>query len=79
MLRKKDKLPVVAFTFSKKRIEENANHLRTVDLTTTSEKSEVHIFFQKCIGRLKGTDKDLPQVGDYALKDPIQINIGVLL
>lgn len=62
MLKKKDKMPVVAFTFSKKRIEDNANHLRSVDLSTASEKSEVHIFFQKCISRLKGTDKELPQV-----------------
>ena len=62
MLRKKDKLPAVAFTFSKKRIEENANHLHSVDLTTSSEKSEIHVFFQKCISRLKGTDKQLPQV-----------------
>ena len=62
MLRKKEKLPVVAFTFSKKRIEENANHLHSVDLTTSNEKSEIHVFFQKCISRLKGTDKELPQV-----------------
>ena len=62
MLKKKDKLPVVAFTFSKKRIEDNANHLNSVDLTTSTEKSEIHVFFQRCISRLKGSDKDLPQV-----------------
>ena len=62
MLRKKDKLPVVAFTFSKKKIDENSQNLQSVDLLTASEKSEVHIFFQKSVSRLKGSDKNLPQV-----------------
>ena len=62
MLKKKDNLPVVAFTFSKKKIEENAGNLLSVDLLTASEKSEVHIFFHKCIHRLRGNDKHLPQV-----------------
>ncbi|XP_078063983.1 superkiller complex protein 2, partial [Mustelus asterias] len=62
MLRKKDSLPIVAFTFSRNRCDENANMLTTVDLTSTVEKSEIHIFFQKCISRLKGTDRELPQV-----------------
>nr|XP_033772514.1 helicase SKI2W [Geotrypetes seraphini] len=62
MLRKKDQLPVVAFTFSRNRCDENASMLTTVDLTTSAEKSEIHIFFQKCISRLKGTDRQLPQV-----------------
>eukprot|EP00061_Rhincodon_typus_P014135 g40974.t1 len=61
MLRKKDSLPIVAFTFSRNRCDENANMLTTVDLTSTVEKSEIHIFFQKCISRLKGTDRELPQ------------------
>ncbi|XP_078502024.1 superkiller complex protein 2 [Lissotriton helveticus] len=62
MLRKKDQLPVVAFTFSRNRCDENASMLTTIDLTTSAEKSEVHVFFQKCISRLKGTDRQLPQV-----------------
>lgn len=62
MLRKKDQLPVVAFTFSRNRCDENASMLTTIDLTTTTEKSEIHVFFQKCISRLKGTDRQLPQV-----------------
>ena len=67
MLRKKDKLPVVAFTFSKKKIEENAQHTKSVDLLTASEKSEVHIFFQKSISRLKGGDRKLPQVNNHCI------------
>ncbi|XP_064407997.1 superkiller complex protein 2 isoform X2 [Latimeria chalumnae] len=62
MLRKKDQLPVVAFTFSRNRCDENASMLTTVDLTSSGEKSEIHVFFHKCISRLKGTDRQLPQV-----------------
>ncbi|XP_055521956.1 LOW QUALITY PROTEIN: SKI2 subunit of superkiller complex protein-like [Leucoraja erinacea] len=62
VLRKKDNLPVVAFTFSRNRCDENANMLTTVDLTSSVEKSEIHVFFQKCISRLKGSDRELPQV-----------------
>lgn len=62
MLKKKDKLPAVAFTFSKKKIEETTANLQTIDLTTGTEKSEIHVFFHKCINKLKGADKDLPQV-----------------
>ncbi|XP_074653939.1 superkiller complex protein 2-like isoform X2 [Tubulanus polymorphus] len=75
MLRKKDKLPVIAFTFSKKKIDENASNMQSVDLLTSSEKSEVHIFFQKCISRLKGTDRNLPQVKH--MEDLLKRGIGV--
>ncbi|XP_074839316.1 superkiller complex protein 2-like [Carettochelys insculpta] len=61
-LRKRDQLPVVAFTFSRARCDDNAAALTTVDLTSSAEKSEVHVFFQKCISRLKGSDRQLPQV-----------------
>ena len=63
MLRKKDKLPVVAFTFSRKRCEENADHLLNLDLTTNKEKKDIQVFLHKCVSRLKGTDAHLPQVG----------------
>ncbi|KAH0630499.1 hypothetical protein JD844_013565, partial [Phrynosoma platyrhinos] len=43
MLRKKDQLPVVAFTFSRNRCDDNASMLTTVDLTNTTEKSEIHV------------------------------------
>uniref|UniRef100_A0A8C6V9T3 SKI2 subunit of superkiller complex n=1 Tax=Naja naja TaxID=35670 RepID=A0A8C6V9T3_NAJNA len=75
MLRKKDQLPVVAFTFSRNRCDENASMLTTVDLTTTTEKSEIHVFFQKCISRLKGTDRQLPQV--LHMVDLLKRGIGV--
>ncbi|BFZ20866.1 hypothetical protein BsWGS_23905 [Bradybaena similaris] len=75
MLRKKDKLPVVAFTFSKKKIEENSANLQSVDLTTASEKSEIHIFFHKCISKLKGSDRSLPQVLQF--EDLLKRGLGV--
>ncbi|KAL8606412.1 hypothetical protein ACOMHN_060317 [Nucella lapillus] len=62
MLKKKDKLPMVAFIFSKRRIEDNIYNLQSVDLTTQAEKAEIHIFFHRCIQRLKGNDRQLPQV-----------------
>ena len=72
MLRKKEKLPVVAFTFSRKRCDDNADQLGNLDLTTSTEKSVIHVFIQKAIARLKGSDRQLPQVRflriDFAFK-----------
>lgn len=53
-LRKKMLLPVVVFTLSKKRCEENAGTLTNQDLCTSAEKSEVHIAIEKALSRLKG-------------------------
>jgi antiviral helicase SKI2 len=53
-LQKKSLLPVVAFTFSKKRCEENASALANLDLTSGAEKSEIHVFIEKSMVRLKG-------------------------
>lgn len=62
MLGKKSLLPVVAFTFSRNRCNDNADSLSSLDLTTTNEKSGIHVFFQKSISILKGCDRKLPQV-----------------
>eukprot|EP00112_Aurelia_sp_Birch-Aquarium-sp1_P007962 Seg187.3 transcript_id=Seg187.3/GoldUCD/mRNA.D3Y31 product="Helicase SKI2W" protein_id=Seg187.3/GoldUCD/D3Y31 len=75
MLKKKDQLPVVAFTFSRKHCDNSANQLTTVDLTTNSEKSNIHVFIHKCISRLKGTDKQLPQV--VWMQELLKRGIGV--
>ena len=53
-LKKKALLPVVVFTLSKKRCEENASTLTNLDLCTSVEKSEVHVAIEKALGRLKG-------------------------
>lgn len=75
MLKKQDKLPVVAFTFSKKKIDENVTNLQSLDLTTAKEKSEIHIFFHASIKRLKGSDQNLPQV--LQMEDTLKRGIGV--
>lgn len=61
-LSKRELLPVVAFTLSKKRCDVNASQLESQDLTTQKEKGEIHSFIKKCIDRLQGTDRELPQV-----------------
>jgi antiviral helicase SKI2 len=53
-LRKKSLLPVVVFTFSKKRCEENAATLVNADLCSAVEKSEIHVAVEKALSRLKG-------------------------
>ncbi|XP_062604203.1 superkiller complex protein 2-like [Saccostrea cucullata] len=62
MLSKKEQLPAVAFTFSKKKIDENTQNLQNKDLTTAKEKSEIHTFFHSAIKKLKPPDQKLPQV-----------------
>ncbi|KAK7063867.1 ATP-dependent RNA helicase [Favolaschia claudopus] len=74
-LRKKALLPVVVFTFSKKRCEENAATLTNADLCTSVEKSEVHVAIEKALARLKGSDKKLPQIG--RMRDLLSRGIGV--
>ncbi|PIK60839.1 putative helicase SKI2W-like [Apostichopus japonicus] len=62
MLEEERSAACVCFTFSKKRCDDNAYSLLSLDLTTSEEKNKVHIFFKKCVARLKGTDKQLPQI-----------------
>ncbi|RKP10233.1 P-loop containing nucleoside triphosphate hydrolase protein, partial [Thamnocephalis sphaerospora] len=66
-LRKKQLLPSVIFTFSKRKCEEYASALTNLDLCTSTEKSEIHVFIERSTMRLRGkldqrTDKELPQV-----------------
>lgn len=61
-LQKHDKLPVVAFIFSRKRCGTCADNLESIDLTTAKEKSRIRDFFQQSIQRLKEPDQHLPQV-----------------
>ncbi len=53
-LKKQNLLPVVVFTFSKKRCEEYAATLVNLDLSTATDKSEVHVTIEKALSRLKG-------------------------
>ncbi|KAJ3309956.1 Helicase SKI2W, partial [Gonapodya sp. JEL0774] len=55
-LKKKDLLPCVVFTFSKKKCDEFAEGLGRLDLSAgAGEKSEVHVFWERSVGRLKGS------------------------
>lgn len=62
-LSQRQQTPVVAFTFSRARCDENARSLDSLDLTSSVEKAEIHSFFQKSLGRLRGGDRQLPQAG----------------
>lgn len=55
-------LQVVIFCFSKNRCDKSADNLTGTDLTTSSEKSEIRVFCDKAFSRLKGSDRNLPQV-----------------
>uniref|UniRef100_A0A3P8ZL29 Uncharacterized protein n=1 Tax=Esox lucius TaxID=8010 RepID=A0A3P8ZL29_ESOLU len=67
--------PVVAFTFSRTRCDDNARSLATMDLTSSTEKSEIHSFFQKSLSRLRGGDRQLPQI--VLMRDLLKRGIGV--
>ena len=75
LLRQRQLLPAVIFTFSKKRCEENAGSMPNTDLCTALEKSEIHVVIERSLTRLKGpsmrraggadvpgSDRNLPQI-----------------
>ncbi|KAG7883923.1 hypothetical protein KL938_002508 [Ogataea parapolymorpha] len=61
-LQKKDLMPAVIFVFSKKRCEEYADTLRGVNFCTAKEASQIHMFIDKAVSRLKKEDRELPQI-----------------
>ncbi|XP_061521244.1 helicase SKI2W [Phycodurus eques] len=67
--------PVVAFTFSRTRCDENARSLESMDMTTSIEKAEIHSFFQKSLSRLRGGDRQLPQV--VLMRDLLKRGVAV--
>ncbi|XP_021923108.1 helicase SKI2W isoform X2 [Zootermopsis nevadensis] len=74
-LKKLDKLPVVAFTLSRNRCDQNSKKLTSLDLTTSSEKYFILKFFNRSIQNLKQQDRILPQI--VKLKDLLRRGIGV--
>ncbi|KAJ0407079.1 hypothetical protein P43SY_005352 [Pythium insidiosum] len=68
-------LPVVVFAFSKRVCEESAQKLSKLDLSTPSERSEIHVFLESSIQRLQGSDRELPQV--VTMKEMLKRGIGV--
>lgn len=53
-LKKRNLLPVVAFTFSKRRCETNVSALANMDLCIGHERSEIEVFITQSLKRLKG-------------------------
>ncbi|MCJ8749580.1 hypothetical protein PDJAM_G00177810 [Pangasius djambal] len=74
-LSERQQTPVVAFTFSRTRCDENARSLTSLDLTTSVEKNEIHSFFQKSLSRLRGGDRQLPQI--LLMRDLLKRGIAV--
>lgn len=74
-LRKEDLLPGCIFVFSKKRCEENADSLSNQDFCNASDKSQIHMFIEKSLTRLKPEDRTLPQV--LRLRDLLSRGVAV--
>ncbi|ETP49140.1 hypothetical protein F442_05248 [Phytophthora nicotianae P10297] len=74
-LKDKSLLPVVVFAFSKRLCEESASKLAKLDLSTPSERSEIHLFLESSVQRLQGSDRELPQV--LTMKEMLKRGIGV--
>ncbi|XP_034560048.1 helicase SKI2W [Notolabrus celidotus] len=74
-LSQRQQTPVVAFTFSRTRCDENARSLDSMDMTTSVEKAEIHSFFQKSMSRLRGADRQLPQI--LLMRDLLKRGIAV--
>lgn len=74
-LRKNTLLPAVIFVFSKKRCEEYADTLRGIDFCTSKEKSEIHMFIDRAVSRLKKEDRELPQI--LKIRDMLSRGIAV--
>ncbi len=65
----------MVFVFSRKRIDQTADNLNSLDLTSASEKAEIHIFVEQSVSRLKGGDRRLPQI--IRLKQMLKRGLGV--
>uniref|UniRef100_A0A3P9I6U1 SKI2 homolog, superkiller viralicidic activity 2-like n=1 Tax=Oryzias latipes TaxID=8090 RepID=A0A3P9I6U1_ORYLA len=74
-LSQRQQTPVVAFTFSRVRCDDNARSLESMDLTTSVEKAEIHSFFQKSLSRLRGGDRQLPQI--LLMRDLLKRGVAV--
>ncbi|GAA6066513.1 helicase SKI2W [Tachysurus ichikawai] len=74
-LSERQQTPVVAFTFSRTRCDDNARSLTSMDLTSSMEKNEIHSFFHRSLSRLRGGDRQLPQI--LQMKDLLKRGIAV--
>ena len=67
--------PTVVFSFSKKKCEEIAGYLQSLDLNTSKERSAVQGFCLQTVARLSSSDVKLPQV--RLVCEMVQRGIGV--
>lgn len=74
-LEKNSLLPVICFTFSRRRCDANARMLQSLDLTTGEEKARIHKFVTRSLDRFKESDRKLRQV--VALKEMLKRGFGV--
>lgn len=72
-----EKLPAIAFVFSRNRIDDIALRLASVDLVSSqSDKFEIKSFFERSIARLRPEDRqNLPQI--KILRDLLMRGIGI--
>lgn len=74
-LQQNDYCPAIIFTLSRKRCDDNARALGSVDMTSATEKSQIHKFIKHCTARLSPEDRRLPQV--EMLKQLLRVGIGI--
>ena len=74
-LERRELLPMVIFAFSKKRCDTLVDSLTSMDLTTSSEKHEIHIFCERALSRLSVADRKLPQV--LRIRELLRRGLGV--
>lgn len=74
-LNQKKLLPAVIFVFSKKRCEDYADTLGSVNFCTAKERSEIHMFIDRAVARLKKEDRELPQI--LKIRDMLSRGIAV--
>ncbi|CAG0923226.1 unnamed protein product [Notodromas monacha] len=72
-LEARDKLPVIVFTLSRQRCDQNAANLpESLDLLTAAESRES---VRSCLTRLTGSDRNLPQI--KSMEELLKRGIGV--
>lgn len=68
-------LPAVIFVFSKKRCEDYVDTLSGVNFCNAKERSEIHMFIDRAVARLKKEDRELPQI--LKIRDLLSRGIAV--
>lgn len=74
-LSQKKLLPAVIFVFSKKRCEDYVDTLSGVNFCNAKERSEIHMFIDRAVARLKKEDRELPQI--LKIRDLLSRGIAV--